>query len=272
MRSPLPGRLPERAFFEDAVERVAPRLLGKLLVRRARGAVLAGRIVEVEAYLGPHHATPDPAAHSHRGPTPRNQVIFGPAGHAYVYSIYGRYFCMNITCEPTGRAGCILLRALEPVTGLAAMARNRGLVALEFPRELDRSLTPLRQMRRKNGAARENQDHDLPPSSQNARKGRGTERSAEEAQAERLVRALASGPSRLCQALAITRAADNGVDLLDAHSALQVRDDGFRAQRVLVTARIGIRHAAELPLRFCLDGHGCVSGPKSLRGRVVVVR
>lgn len=116
----------ERAFFEDAPERVAPRLLGKLLVRRTRGGVLAGRIVEVEAYLGPHHMTPDPAAHSYRGLTPRNRVLFGPAGHAYVYSIYGRYFCMNISCEKEGKAGCVLLRALEPVVGLEQMARNRG--------------------------------------------------------------------------------------------------------------------------------------------------
>ena len=71
--------------------------------------------MEAEAYLGPHNNPPDPAAHSYRGPTPRNLVIFGPAGHAYVYAIYGRYFCMNITCEVEGQAGCVLLRALEPV-------------------------------------------------------------------------------------------------------------------------------------------------------------
>ena len=83
-----------------------------------------GRIVEVEAYLGPHNDPPDPAAHSHRGPTPRNSVLFGPPGYAYVYSIYGRYFCMNISCEVKGRAGCVLLRALEPVAGLRQMARS----------------------------------------------------------------------------------------------------------------------------------------------------
>jgi DNA-3-methyladenine glycosylase len=78
----LPGRLLKRAFFEDAPERVAPRLLGKLLVSKTSAGLTAGRIVEVEAYLGPHNPTPDPAAHSHRGPTPRNQVLFGPAGHS----------------------------------------------------------------------------------------------------------------------------------------------------------------------------------------------
>ena len=106
------------------------------LSHRTRGGLLAGRIVEAEAYLGPHNDPPDPAAHSHRGPTPRNGVLFGPAGHAYVYSIYGRYFCMNITCEVEGRAGCVLLRALEPVAGLKQMARRRGLGPGATPREL----------------------------------------------------------------------------------------------------------------------------------------
>ncbi|MGO8757492.1 MAG: DNA-3-methyladenine glycosylase [Terracidiphilus sp.] len=212
----MPGRLMERAFFEDAPERVAPRLLGKLLVRRTRGGVLAGRIVEVEAYLGPHHMTPDPAAHSYRGLTPRNRVLFGPAGHAYVYSIYGRYFCMNISCEKEGKAGCVLLRALEPVVGLEQMARNRGLNAGEAPRE------------------------------------------------------LTSGPGRLCQALGLTRETHNGLDLLDPDSPLQVRDDGALVERALVSRRIGIRQAVELPLRFAVAGNECVSGPKNLLGRTVV--
>jgi len=115
-----------RAFFEAQPEQVAPRLLGKLLVHKTADGILAGRIVEVEAYLGPHNQPPDPAAHSYRGPTPRTRVLFGPAGHAYVYSIYGRYFCMNISCEIEGQAGCVLLRALEPVAGTDQMALNRG--------------------------------------------------------------------------------------------------------------------------------------------------
>ncbi len=123
----LPGHPIHRSFFEAPPELVAPRLLGKLLIHNSPKGVLAGRIVEVEAYLGPHNDPPDPAAHSHRGPTPRNLVLFGPPGHAYVYIIYGRYSCMNFSCEAEGRGGGILLRAVEPVLGLDQMAANRGL-------------------------------------------------------------------------------------------------------------------------------------------------
>ena len=121
------GRLLPRGFFERSPKVVGPGLLGKLLVHRTKRGLIAGRIVEAEAYLGPHNDPPDPAAHAHRGPTPRNQVLFGPAGHAYVYSIYGMYFCMNISCEIEGQAGCVLLRALEPILGLDLMAKNRDL-------------------------------------------------------------------------------------------------------------------------------------------------
>ena len=130
------GALLKRAFFEAPPELVAPRLLGKVLAHRTAAGVLAGRIVEVEAYLGPHNDPLDPASHTHRGPTPRNQVLFGPAGHAYIYSIYGRYFCANVSCETEGKAGGVLLRALEPLHGAALMERNRGLAPGAPPRLL----------------------------------------------------------------------------------------------------------------------------------------
>jgi DNA-3-methyladenine glycosylase len=134
------GRLLRRTWFEAPPEQVAPRLLGKVLVHRVENEngtkYLAGRIVEVEAYLGPHNQPPDPAAHSYRGTTQRNSILFGAAGHAYVYAIYGRYFCMNISCEAEGRAGCVLLRALEPLAGIEEMAVNRGLERAARPREL----------------------------------------------------------------------------------------------------------------------------------------
>jgi DNA-3-methyladenine glycosylase len=105
---------------------VARELLGKILVRTVSGRVknrLSGRIVEVEVYLGEG----DLAAHSAAGRTQRNQVIFGPPGHAYVYFIYGVHYCLNFSCMPEGQAGCVLLRAIEPMEGLEEMAEARGL-------------------------------------------------------------------------------------------------------------------------------------------------
>jgi len=112
-----------RFFFDRDPRLVAPELLGKVLLRRWRGKLLAGRIVELEAYLGAE----DPAAHSAAGQTARNAVLFGPPGHAYVYFIYGNHWCLNVSCMKTGDAGCLLFRALEPLAGLPEMARMRGI-------------------------------------------------------------------------------------------------------------------------------------------------
>lgn len=183
-----------RDFYLDQPDLVARRLLGKLLVRRYEGERLAGRIVEAEAYFG----LDDPAAHAFAGKTERNAVLFGPPGFAYVYFIYGMHFCLNISCQPEGQAGCVLLRALEPVEGQVTMARLRGL------------------------------RRDAPP------------------------RLLASGPGRLCQAMAITRETHNGIDVTSARSGLHVEDDGSDAGAIAVSVRVGIRKAAERPLRFSL--------------------
>ncbi len=112
-----------RAFFARNPRRVARELLGKVLVRNGAPARLAARIVEVEAYLGEQ----DPAAHAAAGRTLRNAVLFGPPGHAYVYFIYGNHYCLNVSCEPEGKAGGVLFRALEPLSGIDAMARARGI-------------------------------------------------------------------------------------------------------------------------------------------------
>lgn len=121
-----------RAFYLRPPDAVARALLGKVLVRRYKGRRLAGRIVEVEAYFG----MDDPAAHAFAGKTARNAVLFGPPGYAYVYFIYGMHYCLNISCEPEGKAGCVLLRALEPLEGLRTMARLRGLDEGANPRML----------------------------------------------------------------------------------------------------------------------------------------
>ena len=190
-----------RAFYLDPPEVVARRLLGKLVVRRYEGQRLVGRIVEAEAYCG----VDDPAAHTFAGKTERNAVLFGPPGVAYVYFIYGMHYCLNFSCEPDGQAGGVLLRALEPLEGLATMARLRGLAADANPR------------------------------------------------------LLTSGPGRLCEALGVTRRTHNGLDVTNRRSGLHVEDDGFAPERIATTARVGIRKAAERPLRFSIAGNRFVS-------------
>jgi len=190
-----------REFYLAPPQEVGRALLGKLLVRRLETKRLAGRIVEVEAYCG----LDDPAAHAFSGKTARNAVIFGPPGFAYVYFIYGMHYCLNISCEPEGQAGCLLLRALEPVEGLSAMAELRGLAPGGDPR------------------------------------------------------LLTSGPGRLCQALGVTRTTHNGLDVTSRRSGLFVEDDGYGAAPIEASTRIGIRKAAERPLRFAIAGNRYVS-------------
>ncbi|HEY1498196.1 MAG TPA: DNA-3-methyladenine glycosylase [Acidobacteriaceae bacterium] len=204
------ARILPRSFYLDPPDVVSRGLLGKLLVRRyesgsgARRKIqrLSGRIVEVEAYFG----LDDAAAHTFVGKTARNAVLFGPPGFAYVYFIYGMYFCLNFSCEPDGQAGGVLLRALEPVEGLETMARLRHLDSTAKPR------------------------------------------------------LLTSGPGRLCQALGIVRETHNGIDVTSARSGLHVEDDGFVPGKIIASPRIGIRKAADRPLRFTIAGSPFVSG------------
>ena len=120
-----------RAFYDRDTQLVARELLGKLLVHGDRVA----RIVETEAYLGPH----DLAAHSARGLTKRNAPMFGPPGFAYVYMIYGIYFCMNVVTEREGYAAAVLLRALEPVRNITGTTHGPGLLcnAMQIDRQLN---------------------------------------------------------------------------------------------------------------------------------------
>ena len=202
-------RLVPPKFYDRDPRRVGRELLGKILVREEASQRMTARVVEVEAYLG----IDDPAAHAAAGRTPRNQVLFGPPGHAYVYFIYGNYYCLNVSCLPDGVAGGVLFRALEPLEGIAAMTRARRITI------------------------------------------RG----------ERDLRLLTSGPGRLAQAFGVTRTRDNGKDLAGVDSDLRIEDDGFRVPKIVVTPRIGIVKAAELPLRYLIAGNPFVSGPIRLR-------
>jgi|SRR5262252_3294113 len=206
-RESLRALLLSQEFFDRDPRVVARALLGKLLARRTPNGTLVGRVVETEAYLG----TGDPAAHSFSGKTPRNAVLFGPPGLAYVYFIYGNHYCLNVSCLPDGVAGGVLFRALEPVIGIEAMARAR-----------DMSLSDKSALKR-----------------------------------------ITSGPGRMAEAFGITRDRDNGKDFTSARSDLQLRDDGYRVRRVVVTRRIGIVKAAEEPLRYIIEGNPFVSGPKA---------
>ncbi|MBI3618582.1 DNA-3-methyladenine glycosylase [Candidatus Peregrinibacteria bacterium] len=125
---PLP-----RPFYDRDPVTVTRELLGMHLVRREGTIERIGRIVEVEAYLGPH----DKAAHSARGRTKRTEVMFGPPGHAYIYLIYGMHCCLNVVTEAEGHASAILIRALEPVKNLDGRASGPGLVCRSL--HLDRS-------------------------------------------------------------------------------------------------------------------------------------
>lgn len=111
-----------RAFYARNTLSVARELLGKFLVRRVKEGVMIGKMVEVEAYRGPD----DPASHAYRGETPRNKLMFGRAGIAYIYLIYGNHYCFNVTTEKKGIPGAVLVRALEPIKGIEIMQRNRG--------------------------------------------------------------------------------------------------------------------------------------------------
>ncbi len=124
-----------RTFYDRETMVVAQELLGKLLIHRSHSVRRIGKIVEVEAYLGPH----DLAAHSAKGRTKRTEIMFGPPGHAYIYLIYGMYHCMNVVTEREGHASAVLLRAIEPVKNIEGRTCGPGLLcrAMKIDRKLN---------------------------------------------------------------------------------------------------------------------------------------
>lgn len=123
-----------RSFYDRDTVTVAQELLGKYVLHRVRGVERVGRIIETEAYLGPH----DRAAHSAKGLTPRTKIMFGPPGHAYVYLIYGMHHCLNVVTEPEGHGSAVLIRALEPVSNITGKTSGPGLLCKALG--VDRSL------------------------------------------------------------------------------------------------------------------------------------
>ncbi len=212
-----------REFYDRDPVTVARDLLGKLLIRRQGRKLLAGRIVEDEAYLG----ADDPAAHAYAGRTPRNAVLFGPPGFAYVYFIYGNHYCLNVSCMPEGYGEGVLFRAMEPISGIAEMIRARGLHVPGL------GLQPGARMGDPSLLLRTSQ-----------------------------LRPISSGPGRMSEALSITRERDNGKDLTSRRSDLYFADDGYRPEKITATPRVGITKAVDEPLRFLVAGNPFVSGKR----------
>jgi DNA-3-methyladenine glycosylase len=208
--------------------------LGAILVRDPAGDLprRAGRIVEVEAYNGPA----DLASHARFGRTARNRPMFGPAGHAYVYLVYGMHHCLNVVAEPEGAPAAVLVRAVEPIAGADAMRDARLAVEARRRRGLDDTARGRLRARLR----------ELPD-----------------------VR-LASGPGLVSAAFDID-VTMNGLDLLDPEAALRLEPPkaGSSPPVVVASPRIGVDYAGppwtEVPWRLIIAGHPSVSGPRAAR-------
>lgn len=194
-----PGLPLPQEFYEQDTRAVARALLGQTLLRRLpSGEQLSGRIVETEAYLWD-----DAACHAFRGETPRCRTMFGPAGRAYVYFTYGLHVMLNVVCGPVGVGEAVLVRALEPLTGLEAMQALRG--------------------------------ERVPP------------------------RDLTNGPGKLAQALGLSHKRDDGLDVTNPHSSLQIVAAEAASIEVVAAERIGISQAKEQLWRYYVKGNTWVS-------------
>ncbi|GFP25127.1 DNA-3-methyladenine glycosylase [Candidatus Hakubella thermalkaliphila] len=193
-----------REFYQRPTLTVAQDLLGKCLIRRTGEGLLVGKIVETEAYIGEN----DLACHASRGKTPRNEVMFGEAGHAYVYFTYGMFYCLNVVTEKKGFPAAVLIRSVEPMEGIKLMIKNRY-------DETRRSL------KRKNSErlARILLLASDPPDPH-----------------------IANGPGKLCQAMKIDKSL-NGIDFTG--DLLYLKDRGNDIQEIVATSRIGVEKAGE---------------------------
>ncbi len=212
---PLPAEFYRRATLE-----VAADLLGKIFCRVTEGGLLAARIVEVEAY----HQEGDMAAHSFNGKTSRNEVMFLPGGHLYVYFTYGMHYCMNVVTESESRGAAVLIRGMQPLAGIDIMRRNRG----------ERNRDAGTRGTRAHGAA------------SRARTVGHID--------------LTNGPAKCCQAFGIDRG-HNGV-LLTGGDISILDAPSLTPGQISCSGRIGIKKSRELPWRFFENGSKWVSRSK----------
>lgn len=216
-------------FFKQPTLELAISLLGMELVHKTEQGTAAGIIVEVEVYMGPE----DKGAHSYGGKkTRRTEVMFGPPGHAYVYLIYGMYYCFNVVSGPPGKPEAILVRALEPTEGIPLMAHRRG---ISLPPEL------------KQGLDKPAQEPILRPTSGSA--------------SFRHLKTLTNGPGKLCTALGITKQ-QYGWDLSRSPLHLRQGIGPIPPERIACGPRINIDYAEEAreyPWRFWIRDNPFVS-------------
>lgn len=233
-------KLPREFYARHGLE-VAPELLGTILVHETPEGTTAGRIVEVEAYIGPD----DRACHAFGGRrTRRNEVMWGPPGHAYVYFTYGMHHCLNVVCAREGVPHAVLVRGMEPVVGIELMAARRGLGEWAGSGGHGSTATPAND----DGTGRDR------PAGEHTRRLR------------ELWHRLGAGPARLCQAMGITLA-QNGADLVRGPLYI-IRPASAPVTAVAASPRIGIDYAGEArdyPWRFYVPGSPGVSRPARTR-------
>ena len=215
----------DRQFYNLPTLKVAKDLLGKYLVVEKGGKYVSGKIVETEAYIGRN----DPASHAYRGMTPRNRVMFGDPGYAYVYLTYGMHHCLNFVTEKKGFPAAVLIRALESAEGIEIMRKRRKTV--------------------ENPALRQAQ---------------GGERSRTTKGGENL-KSLTNGPAKLCQALGIDRTL-NGADLClgtiyveDRGLNRTVQARGNKPTKTASSSRIGVNEGKDKKWRFYIENNEFVS-------------